>query len=212
MLGIEWKKYLQLKKEQPRLFQNNGNIKIVFDENIVENYQIETGNKIGVVYDSQYNMLVVDLVYEVEDKYFSYERILPKVKEGAVVIVPKYKDKYILLKQYRHAMRDTQYAFPRGFGEEDLNSEENVIKEIYEELSARATNIKYLGSVIADSGLMGNKVSVYECEIDCYVQKEANEGIVDIIEVSYEKLIEMVKQEEIDDGFTLSAIAMFVCN
>ena len=98
-----------------------------------------------------------------------------------------------------------------GFGEEDLNSEENVIKEIYEELSARATNIKYLGSVIADSGLMGNKVSVYECEIDCYVQKEANEGIVDIIEVSYDELTEMVKQEEIDDGFTLSAIAMVLC-
>lgn len=211
MLGIEWEKYLELKKERPKLFLNNGNIKIVFDEKIVENYQIETGKKIGVLYDSEYNMLVVDLVYEIEGKYFSYERILPKVKKGAVVIVPKYKDKYILLKQYRHAIRDMQYSFPRGFGEEDLNSEENVVKEIYEELSARATNIKYLGSVIADSGLMGNKVSVYECVIDHYAQKEANEGIVDIVEVSYEKLIEMVKQEEIDDGFTLSAIAMVLC-
>ena len=212
MLGIEWEKYIELIKERPRLFANNGNIKIVFDERIVENYQIETGKKIGVLYDSEYNMLVVDLVYEVEGKYFSYERILPKVKEGAVVIVPKYKDKYILLKQYRHAMRDIQYAFPRGFGEEDLNSEENVVKEIYEELNARAMNIKYLGSVIADSGLVGNKVSVYECEIDCYAQKEANEGIVDIIEVSYDELTEMVKQADIDDGFTLSAITMFACN
>lgn len=208
MLGFEWKKYLILKEERPELFINNGIINIVFDETIVENYQSQHGVNIGVVYDSPYNMMVVDLVYNDKEDYYTYERVIPKVQNGAVVIIPKYNGKYVLLKQYRHAIRDYQYAFPRGFAEAGISAEDNVRKELFEEIGAKTSNIKYLGNVIADSGLMGNKVSVYECEINEYIKKEKNEGIVEVIEVTSRQLIDMIDSNELDDGFTLSAIAM----
>lgn len=212
MLGIEWNKYIILKEERPELFINNGIINIVFDESIIEDYQSKKNVKIGVVYDSPYNMMVVDLVYNDKEDYYTYERVIPKVQNGAVVIIPKYNGKYVLLKQYRHAIRDYQYAFPRGFAEAGISAEDNVRKELFEEIGAKSSNIRYLGNVIADSGLIGNKVSVYECEIDSYTHKEMNEGIVDIVEVSYDNLKEMVKQHNIDDGFTLSAIALILCD
>lgn len=210
MLGIEWKKYIILKEERPELFINNGIINIVFDESIIEDYQSKKNVKIGVVYDSPYNMMVVDLVYNDKEDYYTYERVIPKVKSGAVVIIPRYNGKYVLLKQYRHAIRDYQYAFPRGFAEAGISAEDNVRKELFEEIGAKSSNIRYLGNVIADSGLIGNKVSVYECEINEYNKKEKNEGIVEVIEVTSRQLIKMIDGNELDDGFTLSAVVMLL--
>lgn len=208
MLGIEWDRYIELKEERPELFKNEGVINIVLDEAIVENYQIENDIKIGVVYDSPYNMMVVDLVYNEEGVYYSYERVIPKEQKGAVVILPRYKGEYILLKQYRHSIRDYQYAFPRGYAERGISAEENVQKEMYEELGAEISNVRYMGEVIADSGLSANKVSIYECEVKEYREIEKNEGIVEFVEVSFEEIIKMMEDNRLDDGYTLSAIAM----
>ena len=202
-----WKRYKELVLERPELFVNSGNIHIVFDEEIVEAYQRETGKQIGVCYESNYNILVVDLVYEEEGMYFSYERLLPAVKKGAVVCVPKYEDRYILLKQYRHALRDYQYAFPRGYGEIDLSAEENAQKELLEEINADVESVSLLGDVVADSGLLGNRVSVYLCKVKSYSQSKRCEGIEDIIELSENELKQMIRENKISDGFTLSACA-----
>lgn len=83
--------------------------------------------------------MVADLVYTIDKdnnkNYFAYERIIPKAKNNSsVVIVPIYEDKIILLKQYRHALRDYQYSLPRGYGEDTVQVENNVKKELSEEI------------------------------------------------------------------------------
>ena len=207
-LGNEWKSYLELKDNRPSLFVNTGSISIVFDEEIILKFQQENGRKIGVLYESSYNMLVVDLVYE-KDKYYAYERVVPKEKEPGVVIVPKYKNRFILLKQYRHAIRDYQYAFPRGYGENKISIEDNVAKEMREEIGAEISQIKYLGEVVPDSGLSSNKALVYICEVEKYMPMCNNEGIDKIIEITYEEAEAMVKKGQINDGFTLSAFYLY---
>lgn len=203
----EWIKYKKLIAERPELFKNSGPIDIVLDEEIVESYEQKTGKTIGVCYESEYNILVVDLVCEKQGQYFAYERLLPTVEKGAVVCVPKYTDKYILLKQYRHALRDYQYAFPRGYGELGLSPEENAQKEMREEMNACVETVSFLGNIVADSGLLGNKVDIYLCAISSYSQPESYEGITELIEVSEDELEQMIKENKISDGFTLSAYA-----
>ena len=201
----EWQRYLQLMQQRSRDFQNKGPLKIVSDWEIVNNYQLQTGKIIGVRYESPYNILVVDLVYEKEGAYFAYERILPAVERGAVVCVPQYQEKYVLLKQYRHSMRDFQYAFPRGFAEEGLSGEENAKKELEEELCAGVGKVKYLGDVIADSGICGNRVGIYLCSLNQFDLNLGYEGISDLICVSKEELKRMIQSNELSDGFSLAA-------
>ena len=73
--------------------------------------------------------VVVDVVRAKNGSLFAYERLMNRVMRGAVVIVPYYNGKYILLRQYRHALREYQYGFPRGFGEEGMSAKENAGKE-----------------------------------------------------------------------------------
>ena len=113
----EWINYLRLMRERPELFQDDNRLKIVTNLEVVDDFEKKTGKKIGVVYQSEYHLFVVDLVEDTEGYRFAYERLVPAVRKGAVVSIPIYKGKMVLLRQFRHALRSVQYAFPRGFGE-----------------------------------------------------------------------------------------------
>lgn len=208
-LGAEWLRYKDLLIERPALFTDNGPIHIVTDETIVETFEKEHNRKIGVLYESPYNMLLVDLVYEEEGHYFAYERLVPAVATGAVVIMPIFKENVILLRQYRHALRDYQYAFPRGFGEKGLSVEENLRKELKEEIGATIADTHFLGTVTPDSGVQSGLVAVYACHIDSYNPNLRSEGICDILEISLGELRKMAHEGQITDGFTLAALGMY---
>lgn len=209
ILGTEWTRYIELIEERPALFTNNGPIHIVLDEAIVATYEKEYNRKIGVLYESPYNILVVDLVYEEEGNYFTYERLVPAVETGAVVMVPIYHDKFIILKQYRHALRDYQYSFPRGFGEKGLSVEQNLRKELMEEIGATVNDTQFLGHVTPDSGVLGTTVPVYACHIDTYNAQLKSEGICEILELDLPQVEKLVAEGKITDGFTLAALGMY---
>lgn len=207
-MGKEWYDYLELIKERPEEFNKTEGAKIILDENTVMEYEKKTGKKIGVIYQSNYHILVVDLIQDETGEYYTYERILPRVENGAVVAVPIYNGKFVLLKQFRHTLRDFQYAFPRGFAEAGFSPEENIEKELNEELGTKVIESEFIGTIIADSGLSGNKVSVYKCIVENIELKYHYEGIEEIILLSEEELKQWIREGKITDGFTLAAISL----
>ena len=206
-MGNEWIRYMELKQEHPEYFKNSKIFTIEFNPDIIKNFEEKNGKKIGVIYESPYNILVVDLVYNQTGEYFTYERLLPAVKNGAVVCIPKLNNRFILLKQYRHTLQDYQYAFPRGYADINCTAEENAEKELMEELGATATNLKCLGTIIPDSGISRGEATFFLCEIDNYAVIPGYEGIEDICIVSSYELTEMISKKVITDGFTLGAYA-----
>lgn len=211
MHNEEWLRYLELMEQRPEAFRDSGSIHIVTDPEIVERYEERTGKRIGVRYESEYNILIVDLVWEREGEYFPYERLLPAVPRGAAVCIPRWGDRYILLRQYRHAMRESQYAFPRGYATEGLSGGENAAKELSEELGAQALQVQRLGSVVADSGISGNAVDIYLCTVCDYSRQIGYEGIQDTLAVTWEELCQMIREDRITDGFTLAAFSYLAC-
>lgn len=208
-LGAEWIDYLKLKEERPELFIDNGSIHIVFDEKIIAKFELEKGQKIGIVYKSPYTIKIVDLVYEIPEKYFAYERSVPAVKNKAVVTIPVINNKFILLKQYRHCIRDYEYSFPRGFGEKGLSAEENAKKELKEEIGAIVEKVSFLGEVTPDSGSQSTVVSIYCCELSSYDSSMREEGIADILEMDLNEIGQLTTEGKIRDGFTLSALFLY---
>lgn len=208
--GIEWEAYEELQKARPELFAESAQIPIVTDRDRVDKFVNETGEKVGVLYRSAYHYLVVDLVRNLDGTLYTYERLIPAVQTGTVAAVTVQDGKFVLLKQYRHAIRESQYCFPRGFGENGILPEENVKKEIWEEMKAMVTECVYLGEVIADSGILGTKVSVFACQVEQVQKRESYEGIEEVVFLSPEELQKWIADGKITDGFTLSAYSLYV--
>jgi ADP-ribose pyrophosphatase len=207
-LSQELVEYYKLARERPELFSQTGELEIILDEKQILSYEKQhVGKKIGVLYKSDYNMLVVDLVKN-SASTFAYERLVPTSKGVSVVVMPRYHDKYILLKQYRHAMRDYQIAFPRGYGEDNTSASDNAVKELREEIGATVSSTMILGNVIANSGISGDKTAIIACEVENYDKTKREEGTVEILELTSEQLKEKTKDNTITDAYTLSALAL----
>ncbi|MGI6229935.1 MAG: NUDIX hydrolase [Tractidigestivibacter sp.] len=165
------------------------------------------GQQFGIVYESQYNTLVVDPVESGEGCY-PYERVVPTAGNG-VVIVPRHGEKYVLLRQGRHAIRQEQLGFPRGHSELDSNGKTDVSRELSEELRATPRgDAKLVGDVTPDSGLTSSVVGIYLVDIDGYDANVGHEGIQDAVELTAEELRAKIASGEIEDGFTIAAFTL----
>ncbi len=164
--------------------------------------------KYGVTYKSRFNMLIVDPIKGEKD-IFPYERVLPPEKDG-VVVVARYKEKFVLLRQYRHAIRRIQYSFPRGFAEsEDASPANSAIRELTEELNAIITaEPVFLGRIVPDSGLTGGRAYVYSVDIDYMELQDSHEGIVGLELLDNNDMNNWIREGRIDDGFTLGAYGL----
>lgn len=176
------------------------------------------GYDFGVVYKSKYNLMVVDPIEQACSvselcqfkPYFPYERVMPASGKDGVVMIPKYNGKYILLKQFRHAIRAEQYCFPRGYAENGGNPKENAIRELKEELSAISIGkTDLLGRVAPDSGLTSTQAYVFAVELNAYSPKIGHEGILEVVELTASEMDTWIKTEKITDSFTLSAWILY---
>lgn len=204
----QWLEYTKLWDERPELFFQSELLRLHFDKETILDFMNRTGRKIGVLYRSPYSIMVVDLVSGPDKVLFAYERLLPAVSSDAVVIVPRYGNKYILLMQYRHSLRKELIAFPRGFGESGLSAVENAAKELSEEVGALTLEARLIGYVDPDSGMVSNRVAVVGCTVDRVLEKQGYEGIRKVMLLTEEELIERIKDGSITDGYTLSALTL----
>lgn len=201
-------KYFDLIKERPYDFIGD-EIHIITDRNKLIQYEYENNCDLGLIYESPYHILVKDLVCS-GNKIFVYERILKKNPNNAVVTIPVYNGKFVLIKQFRHALRDFQICFPRGFGEQEISVVENAKKELSEELGCEILSCDVLGKVIADSGICGDKVSICVCDISKPNIYLGYEGIKSIKLLSLNEIVELVDKNIINDGYTLSALNLYM--
>ncbi len=211
-----WEKYLAVVESDsptgPPDSEGPAALRIVTDRAAVLRYEASAeGRPIGIAYSSPYNQLLVDLVEDGQGRRFAYERVVPAAK-NAVVIVPRFEGDFVLLRQFRHALRDYQLCFPRGYGEPGISARDNAEKELFEELKVRPLGpMRHLGSVVADSGLSGGRVEVFACDVPAPNPDVGYEEIDSCIIVSPAGLDELIADGQIDDGFTLSALALLRC-
>lgn len=205
-------RYFEIIELFPLFFRQNENLNIVLDKKTLEDYAVNFDNKIGVIYESPYYLFIVDLIRDKSGGIFKYSRIInPNINNG-VVIIPCKGEKFGLLKQFRHGTREIELEFPRGFSEPNITSEDNVRKELYEEIGARAIQIEFEGSIISDSGITGGLVDVFTVQIDEVRDYSTAEGIKEVIWVNLYQIKELIKENKIRDSFTIAAISKYLIN
>lgn len=208
-MSEELKRYYKLVKARPELFVQKGALELILDEQEILKFEKKGGRKIGVRYQSPYNMMVVDLVKDDNGDMFAYERIIQTVDAPSVVVFPIFNNKIALTYQFRHSVRGARYALPRGFGSKGKTAVENADKEVFEEIGGVSKKSILLGEVEADTGLTATKVSVVCCDLESLDCELGIEGIAGVLLVAPDELAQMIAHGEITDGFTLSAWALY---
>jgi 8-oxo-dGTP pyrophosphatase MutT (NUDIX family) len=182
-------------------------------EKIIRQEEISL-EEFGLVYKSPFNILLADPIVTPDSGdgtsrvFFSYERVLPTSGNG-VVIATIHQGKFVLLKQYRHALRSYQLSFPRGFAEPGADGREDVLRELSEELHAiPSKEPHFIGKIAPDSGLTSRVTEVYSVCIESFCQTH-QEGIAEVIEVDATELARLISTGDINDGYTIGAFVLW---
>ncbi len=147
---------------------------------------------------------------------FRDEIVFPNGKEGVyehykkndiVVIVPVYKNKYVLIEQYRYLANARMTEFPMGLLHEGEDVTTAGIRELKEEtgLIAQPDEITYLGKCMLNKGATSQVchfIAAKPQSIDS-VNFDDSESDIDIIYVEPKKIQDMIKKSKIFDAPTM---------
>lgn len=170
---------------------------------------------LGVVYEDRYIAVVRDPVIFPSGTKGLYLRIFEQsslLGTGAgVVVLPVYEGRWWLVRHFRHATREWALELPRGFSEPGCTAEENVRREVKEELGVDIAVLHCLGEVTPNTGLLASRVSIWFAELagpPVATDESRHEGIAAALPLSPAELQAKIREGAVTDGFTLSAAAL----
>lgn len=163
--------------------------------------------QVGIAYQDQYRMILRDAVRFPNGLAGTYVRI---VRDGVpgVIVFPVYQRQVLLIRHFRHATRTWHIEVPRGYGEEGTSGEENARRELKEEIGATTSRLVALGQAYPDTGALSEYNNFFYAEVETYGDIEADEAIVEILPTPIAEFERMIRENEIEDGFTLTAYGL----
>ncbi|MEV5546400.1 NUDIX hydrolase [Streptomyces sp. NPDC052309] len=163
----------------------------------------------GVVSANRYLWYLRDPVRFPDGRLGLYDRLLPPPGSSpGVVVLPLLGPAagVVLIEHYRHATRSRHWEVVRGFGDPGATGEENVARELGEEISASPGEVIPLGELHPDTGLCGHKVELYAARVEAVGAPETGEAIRRTVTVTPAEAEAMVADGRITDGFTVAVL------
>lgn len=117
--------------------------------------------------NSRFSVYMDDLSRDGEPYPQDYLVVAPKQVSGdlvtGVAILPICDGKVGLIKAYRHAIQGESWEIPRGFIEDGEDASSSALRELEEEtgLSCEVDEIKLLGFVTPDAGILAARVQIH---------------------------------------------------
>ncbi len=100
-----------------------------------------------------------------EEKKMSY--LVLDIKADGVVVLARNKGKYLLLKEYRHPLRQYIYGLPGGRVEEGESLKQNAQREFLEETGYKVSSLQYLGFYLPLPSISQHRIHLfYSSEIE----------------------------------------------
>ena len=200
-----------------RLHNPQSPIELVTDIQIIEDYETNAQQDMGLIDNLPFYKFRMDLYRNPEGKLFRYCNVeYDRFGSATLVVFHTPKDEFILLqKNYRVFVDQYVWEIPRGFADlNDKSTLDSAIRELYEETSIDLKKIEHkvceIGRIYPDTGLTNNQVSLYRVDINVEFEpvlknNDKNEYISHYRLIPVSEIRDFVPQ--IKDGFTLCALA-----
>jgi len=129
---------------------------------------------------------------------------------GAAAVVPlKYNRTVVLIKQFRHAADGFIYEIPAGKlhpGEDPKNC---AARELEEEIGYQAGKLELLSSIFTAPGFTDEVIHIYKAtELAKGRQNLDRDEVLEIVEVSLQEAIDMIRVGRIRDAKTMVGLQM----
>lgn len=174
---------------------------------------------IGQVFQDGYLTIFRDAVQFPSGATGTYLRGVPGGDSAApsgVQVVPWTGRHYLLLRNYRHATRRWEWAFPRGFVPMGVKPEAQALVELSEELgdvSVRGRAL--LGAAAPDSGLLATQIEHWFLTIEspAFLRRagaaaEAHEAIAGARLIAPDEMWAELAAGKLTDGITITGFAL----
>lgn len=164
------------------------------------------------IYSNAFYEVFDDVVRFPSGKVGNYFRLKNRVNNLGSVAIPRLADgRLLLLKCFRYAADRQLLEFPRGLGEFGETGKQIAQRELLEETGLESEDWIFLGSFFPNG-------AVFEEEVEVWLAKKAvaagrpvepDEGFVEQAKVTELELRKLVGAGELQDGFSLSALALY---
>jgi len=169
----------------------------------------------GAVYEDKYVVVIRDPVRFPSGSRGTYLRIFERaaLDDGVagVAVIPYYDGHVWMRSVFRHATRSWETEIPRGFKEPGEGIDASARRELSEELGADAAELRSLGSIYANSGLLAGRIEIVWTALSApprMTPGERTEAFGELIKASQSDLRGLIERGEIRDGITLAALLL----
>jgi ADP-ribose diphosphatase len=207
--------YRALVQEKPDWFLNHprGGIEILTSDTDVERacreaerfraaHGLSTADlRAGLLAHDPYMTVVRDAVRFPDGSLGLYNRI---IETAPVAVLPLLDGRPVVMKVFRHGLRDWSLEFPRGACDPGEPPEAGARRELEEEIGARALKLIPLGQFTPGGSSLAIRAWLFAAEIDRIGKRDLREGIEDVRDLDVATLERQIASGEIIDGFSLA--------
>ena len=130
---------------------------------------------------------------------------------GAVVVGVTKENKIVMVKQHRYPMNKILIELPAGKLDKDEDPQTCASRELEEETGYRSNKLEKLGSIYTTPGYSSEELHIYvalDLAEGNHNREEGEKGM-EIKEFSLEEIENMVEENKIVDGKTISGIFLY---
>jgi ADP-ribose pyrophosphatase len=208
-------RYLLLMRERPELFANkpNSGIEVLTTPEHIRAAQDSARQarqvrgldvsdlRVGVLATDPYMTIMRDAVRFPDGTLGLYNRI---VEVKSVAVLPLLEGQPVLIRIFRHGLRDWSWEFPRGGCDPEEHVEKTVRRELQEEIGANVIRLVPLGDFTPGGSSLCIRAELFAAQIDGIGRPDRGDGIGDIKVFAIAEVERMIRSSDIFDGFSLS--------
>jgi len=157
--------------------------------------------RVGLLAHDPYMTVVRDAVRFPDGSFGLYNRVL---ETSPVAVLPLLAGRPVLMRVFRHGLREWSLEFPRGACDEGESPEAGARRELEEEIGGKTSEMLPLGQFTPGGSSLSIRAHLFAAAIDRIGKHDLREGIEDIRAMDVATVEHKILSGEIIDGFSIA--------